>query len=158
MTRTLTIDRSKWRRGGSDRDTIQGTTALLNHRGFMCCLGFDAIACGVPEAAIMGVGEPIDVLTSGYDIPGRYKANTRFPGITPHTTEFVDYDEGEQHRIYDQSATILDAMSFNDDPAIEDSERESLIRETLMKLGWADVVFVGQYPSDQPEQPALEGV
>lgn len=64
--KVLVIDRRKWRRGGDGvmcmlNDKFGGT-ALLNDRGKMCCLGFDAKACGVPRSIILKEGMPDDVV------------------------------------------------------------------------------------------------
>lgn len=56
----ITIDRSKWRRGG-DNQKDAGETCLLNNEGFMCCLGFISLAEGFAEDEILGAGEPSDM-------------------------------------------------------------------------------------------------
>ena len=52
----LVIDREKWVRGGRG-----GESALLNSVGNMCCLGFAAIAVGLDEGEITGIGEFSDL-------------------------------------------------------------------------------------------------
>src|SRR5687767_9063411 len=46
----LAIDMSMWARAGAD------SKVMLKHpaTGRMCCLGFYALACGVPEECIVG--------------------------------------------------------------------------------------------------------
>lgn len=142
----LTIDRSKWRRGGlsHNRQQTQGMTALLNDKGFMCCLGFDAIACGIPKEAILGVLEPVGVLEKiKADAHPRYITMKRF-----------DYYQGEP-AVWERAEAIAEAMAHNDDDRLGDAEREALIRADLKALGWEDVIFINVYPSDNPAQPTL---
>lgn len=57
----LTISRAKWRRGGRGNTGGfgLGPTKLLNHEGFMCCLGFFTLACGAAPEDILSKGIPI---------------------------------------------------------------------------------------------------
>ena len=57
----VTIDRSKWRRG----DTGSGDTQLLNKEGYMCCLGFCALAAGLTEEQIINRATPRQVPVRG---------------------------------------------------------------------------------------------
>jgi hypothetical protein len=125
----LTIQRSKWRRGGVEHNKRQGLTRLLNEHGLMCCLGFDALACGVPEAEVKLTSEPCDL--------SEYVLVQHAPEYLKSARFFFDAD---CH--YSQSELIQRAMEHNDDDAISEPERERLIREDLIALGWDDVVFV----------------
>lgn len=118
--KVLTIERAKWRRGG-DRDVdlkVFGETALLNEKGYMCCLGFDARARGVPKSAIRYVGEPAEV-----------------EGESRVCRKYVDW--AARH-----DGDISDAIGINDASKITEPERERRVRAALIKLGWDDVVFV----------------
>jgi hypothetical protein len=126
--RILTIERAKWRRGGDTNAAIDahGPTLLHNQRGLMCCLGFDALACGVPLAVITGIGEPSDI---------------------PDVDRFEAYVTPERFRRLDgnrlkQSDEIMAAIKANDDPAEIEPVREARVRAALLALGWDDVVFV----------------
>lgn len=70
IKQTFTIDCNTWRCGGSNFKTNdekdlnslgEGSTALLNTKGYMCCLGQIAIQLGVNKDALMMVGEPQEV-------------------------------------------------------------------------------------------------
>lgn len=62
--KAFTLDYSKWRAGGSNRDASnvsivgKGDTLLLNEEGFMCCLGQYCEQAGIPRDDLMGVGAP----------------------------------------------------------------------------------------------------
>lgn len=115
MTETkkvLTIERAKWRRGGPC-GIGSGPTALLNDSGFMCCLGFDALACGLSEAQIRGFQFPFEVPTDRQD-----------------------------YRRSRTSSAINEALAANDDDGISEVVREVRVREALLTFGYHDVVFV----------------
>lgn len=58
----LVIDRSKWRTGMDYPNyTGEGITALLNNKGFMCCLGFLCLAMGAKSDSIINRGSPAQV-------------------------------------------------------------------------------------------------
>jgi hypothetical protein len=125
--RVLTIDRSKWRRGGgSEINHPDGPTRLLNERGKMCCLGFDALACGLPPEAIQDKGEPGEIDDALRNFPEYVKS-----------ARFHDDDEGPY-----QTWRIDDAIRDNDDATLTEARREELVRKDLLALGWDDVVFV----------------
>ena len=58
----LTIDRSKWLRGGNIPVGVEPYhTCLLNEKGDMCPMGFHMCALGFPEEFIKNVGEPSEL-------------------------------------------------------------------------------------------------
>ncbi len=58
----LTLDCSKWRCGGFGKNTYgQGSTALLNKEGFMCCLGQFGEQLGVPEDLLLDHHVPSEI-------------------------------------------------------------------------------------------------
>jgi hypothetical protein len=112
--RILTIDRSKWYRGmGGDYSAL-----LRSSTGQMCCLGFDALARGLSASDIEDCADPTEV-----DVAGEYRA--AMFGDEIHLAEAVHA-----------------AIRHNDEPRYSETERERLIREDLIALGWDDVVFV----------------
>jgi hypothetical protein len=123
----LTIDRSKWRRGGSMDYELRGPTRLLNEKGYMCCLGFDALACGLTPDDIRNAIDPETM-------------HTRFANegkVLP-----VGYAE---KRVRDDGRLSLaagSAVRANDDDLISEDQRELRVRDALLNLGWDDVVFV----------------
>lgn len=121
--KVLTIERSKWRRGGSDHDGTQGPTALLNEKGLMCCLGFDALACGLLPGAIVGRVSPAEVTEFADTLPSEY-VNQRVNSFGLNTL------------------WVRAAMGHNDDSSLSSVGREAFIREDLKALGWDDVLFV----------------
>lgn len=59
----FTIELSKWRSGRfSMTQTGSGLTKLLNHEGYMCCLGFCALQIGYSIEDIKNKDMPSDIL------------------------------------------------------------------------------------------------
>lgn len=133
--KVLVIQRSKWRRGGHDSKLCAqyGATRLLNAQGLMCCLGFDAIACDVPEPAIKDAIDPETVLIRAHqygalDLDHHYLRSRLAPGGGPQG--------------YEQVKAVGRAMAINDDSALADAEREAQLIPVLKQLGWDDAQFV----------------
>lgn len=120
MAGILTIDRSKWRRG----EIGEGWTGLLNRQGFMCCLGFDAPACGLTPDQICDRSYPADV------------ERIRQRSIPNHwlTTRL--------NRLGQHPQVVRAAMDLNDSPLISEAEREARLIPILKELGWDEVRFV----------------
>jgi len=113
--KTLTIDRDRWRRGGIRRNHTHGPTYLLNDEGYMCCLGFDALACGVTPYEMRGAYGPGEVTTMS--------------------------DEYRETRW--RSGVVLDAMEVNDNPNLSELERETKLIPLLKAIGgYDDVQFI----------------
>lgn len=56
------LDVSKWRCGDTSVKALgEGTTHMLNHEGYSCCLGQFALQQGVPSERLLGVADPEDV-------------------------------------------------------------------------------------------------
>lgn len=124
----LTIRRSRWRRGGESKRLVDayGETQLLNDRGLMCCLGFDARACRVPACVLQRRADPSSLVDSGA-VPknGRY-ARTRTTGGF--------YTSNVQ--------AVTAALQANDRKVLSARVREARVRRALKTLGWDDVRFV----------------
>lgn len=112
--KVLTIDRSLWLRGNPNNSKLRDSD------GKMCCLGFDALACGVKDWQITDVGNPGAVMGA----PSEY--------IETRVRRAKDTFENDIHR----------AIDINDDPMIDDNEREAKLINVLKQLGWDDVRFV----------------
>jgi hypothetical protein len=122
----LTIKRSEWRRGGWSSETAYlGSIRLLNREGLKCCLGFDALAAGVPSELIFDRVDPESLV--GFCTIGNY--------IETRTTLF---GSGERKN----NADVVDAIVINDDTMLTDAEREAKLIPVLKKLGWDNVIFV----------------
>lgn len=113
MKKVLTIVRSKWLRGEG------GLVSYLRRPedGKMCCLGFDALACGFTPAQITGREDP-RTLAEVMDVPADYETTRCSPNYR----------------------TIFDAMDINDNIEISDSEREERLIPLLKKIGGYDEV------------------
>lgn len=126
--KVLTIERAKWRRGGDAGYSDMGPTKLLNRHGFMCCLGFDAIACGLTEDIIRDKNYPSSLVTG------------------KRISELSDYARTRvtkcSYGFNDESAPAKRAVKANDGPFLSEAEREAAVRAALVDLGWDDVVFV----------------
>lgn len=108
--KVLVIDRQLWERGTGDG-------RLRRQSGRMCCLGFDAIACGVDPVDIINVGEPFDV-----DLP--------------YTRDY------RQSRARANADAVREAIRINDDRTMPNDIREELLVPVLKQLGWDDVQFI----------------
>ena len=110
--KVLVIDRQRWLRG-SPTDSF----LLRESDEKMCCLGFDALAWGLKQDYIKGVGEPIEV-------------------------EALDDGRKYIHRARRKSDAIEAAIRINDDPNLGDTDREAHLVPVLKQLGWDDVQFI----------------
>ncbi len=139
--KVLTIQRSKWRCGGSEHISAHeagrrgaGVSRLLNDEGFMCCLGFDAVACGLPPTRILGVIDPesmatVSPLSVQPPLPVRYIRRRLVKSAY-------------SWRTYDNSPIIRRAMVINDDEGLTHAQRERKLRPVLKELGYDRVRFV----------------
>lgn len=120
--RVLVIDRAKWRVGGGSQKLkyLCGRVALRNEEGFLCCLGFDALACGVPEGALKDWSLPTSV-------------DIEHPWV-----DALSRDDWAG-----------DAMSINDDEprrfSIEEREAKLIEHFKSHPLGPVDLRFEGDY-------------
>lgn len=133
MTRPtkFTIDRSKWRCGGTDnyeRECVRGRgqVKMLNDFGFMCCLGQVSRQCGVSDDKQQGMRTP-SCLTNVPELLGLL--------VTPH-----DGDESD----YQSTDLACDAMGINDDIRLSDDEREQQLTALFTKHGY-EITFIGDY-------------
>lgn len=127
--KVLTIERAKWRRGGDTPEKVAefGETVLLNDSGLMCCLGFDAHACGIPKKNLLGVGNPSDLAAEDLVRHGSRYAQMR---LVRRVDRWVD------------NGAVLRAIKANDSRRLSERQREARIRRELKSLGWDDVRFV----------------
>lgn len=119
----LIIDRAKWRTGGTPIQHVYSTgksyTALLNDKGYMCCLGFRCEQMGIPKEDLLGHTTPED-LSDDWDI-----------------ADLIDKPGGNSNftRI---------AMKKNDNITINSKEREKEIKKHFATIG-VTVEFTGRY-------------
>lgn len=125
--KTLVIDRTKWRRGGDAPSLARerGGTYLLNDINLMCCLGFDALACGISRDAIFERADPAEIVANSPDCAPDSYAETR-----------IASREGGN------SNAVTDAITVNDMPGLTDAQREAKLVPLLKQLGWDAVEFV----------------
>jgi hypothetical protein len=138
MNNVLTIERSKWRRGGDSDELVSkyGLTYLLNDEGFMCCLGFDAVACGFSAADITYKPDPAEF--SEFDL-GKF---LEYAASRVVSTRQHDDEDDHDYTVTCLTEAANNAVMHNDDPKIDEQTRERLIRADLIALGWDDVVFI----------------
>lgn len=125
----LIIDRSKWRTGRDIINETGNSTLLLNHEGFMCCLGFDALRCGIEPEDIKGIGEP-DALKDHL-----------FDKIS-HLVTIVDESDGTSSII--DSDFAMEAIAINDAFYSSQEERENDIKKHFATIE-VEVEFIGEY-------------
>jgi hypothetical protein len=99
IKQTFTIDCNTWRCGDDGKYKLgEGNTALLNDKGFMCCLGQVALQLDVHEADLLGVGEPEGVESD--TILGLLVTN--------------EWDEDSENDIKHNTVLSSEAMGIND--------------------------------------------
>jgi hypothetical protein len=116
----LTIKKSQWYRGQG------GHSSYLRRAvdGKMCCLGFDAIACGLSEEMITQVGYPGDAaMNYGDELPEEYRKN-RLLSNPSELTELVS-----------------EAIRINDDEYMPDEERIEMLTPILKEIGEYDAII-----------------
>lgn len=106
--RQLVIDRTKWLRGKGS-----GVSGLLKN-GFMCCLGFDALACGYELTNLEGRQMPASLHNSKLKMP---HCVTDGPS-SPADSEFA-----------------ANAAGINDDIFINDTYREARLVKLFLEQG-----------------------
>lgn len=115
--RVLTIDRSIWLRGEGAMSSY-----LLSRDGKMCCLGFDALACGLTKGMIYDRRSPdhhaLRIHFSAEDFKLRF------------------YTHGVNNSIVQQ------CMHINDAQTITDAFREEMLTPLLLSLGYDKVEFI----------------
>ena len=115
----LVIDIAKWRCGGNASATYEnpettlgdGSTALLNPEGYMCCLGQFQKQLGADDDSIMQIGSPCDM----------EKKNVK--------AEYLFIIKDSDDRI--NSFLADDLMSANDNLILTVRQRVEAIRERL---------------------------
>ena len=99
IKQTFTIDCNTWRCGDDGKYKLgEGNTALLNDKGFMCCLGQVALQLDVHEADLLGVGEPEGV-----------ESDTIFGLLVTN-----EWDEDSENDIKHNTVLSSEAMGIND--------------------------------------------
>jgi hypothetical protein len=124
------IDRAKWRTGdkGENR-TGEGTTALLNPEGYLCCLGFICKAYGCDDKEILRSGEPCEV--------------------GQHIIDLVDlFNEDDEKYFYNSDLTDA-AININDNDETTPEEKELALLE-LFKDSSYNLSFVGDFSRNGP--------
>jgi hypothetical protein len=128
----VVIDRAKWRTGQfSKNKTGISYTDLVNHAGYMCCLGFVCQAAGVSYNHLLGVSTPADL---SYDVR---------KGTNLHELLSV-------HDISKNSMLTKSAMLINDCHATTPAEKEKQLLE-LFKDSEFELEFTGEYPQKVAE-------
>lgn len=121
--RTLTIDRKTWLRGVLPEDRLSGEGGeLLSYQGYKCCLGFDALACGVPEEFLLKVPGPSTLI----------KSHQEFSDILAHQFTRLQHDDpgySTAHRWWMEAA-----MDINDSIYFKEEERETLLKKLFLKV------------------------
>lgn len=120
----FTIDRSKWRCGGSNDYRTkrgEGTVNLLNDKGFMCCLGFVEKQLGLNDSQILDMDFP---------------KHTRVANI------LCEYSK--HSFTYFNSSLASQAARINDDGFYTDAEREAKLIELFAQHGH-EIEFTGEY-------------
>lgn len=108
--KTLTIDCERWARGGKG-----GDSRLLNRRGKMCCLGFDALACGADRKMIRNICNPEQLALTQIHLSRLVRIREQF---MPRNTK------------------ICEKMIFvNDDDSTTDTDRMTKLRALFAKIG-----------------------
>ena len=114
----LVLDYSKWHSGGNaecPNKVGKGRVALLNEKGFSCCLGQWIIQLGAPEEMLKDMGEPGE-LRCVYE-----------PFNKPRAYEYGEICET-------RNTPLTNAcININDDPETTPEEKISLLTLELKK-------------------------
>lgn len=161
----FTIDRSKWRCGGSDYSTKRGdgATTMLNSNGYMCCLGQICTQLGVPAQHLRGTpfaSYPVDpqgvISQSIFDSRSRFEED-KIESLAAKLTA-LGYDTALQLFVgqtvinaqsvhtpsYHNTSLSVKAIAINDCITFNDEERESKLKE-LFKQHGLEIEFIGEY-------------
>ena len=135
IKQTFTIDCNTWRCGDDGKYKLgEGNTALLNDKGFMCCLGQVALQLDVHEADLLGVGEPEGVESD--TILGLLVTN--------------EWDEDSENDIKYNTALSSKAMDINDASSTTIESKMNDLKE-LFKADGYDLEFIN-IPADVKQQ------
>ena len=113
---TLTINRKRWARYGSDK----GESALLNEDGNMCCLGFLGRACGLKPTDLR-VGMPGDT----------------YSGLHHKWSKGVIGKRNPYSRWASKAATVNDSDKYSPE------KREAILVNHFKKIG-IELKFTGK--------------
>ena len=114
--RKLVIEESKWYRGKSSRHS----RLRRKQDGLMCCLGFDALACGLEKDQITSVNFPSKLRV----LPEAMR------WLTSHDSDDPDYPL--ERRI----------GAINDDAEMTDQTRKEQLTRLFLEGGNIELVFV----------------
>lgn len=115
----LILDYSKWICGGGLNKLGEGSVALLNKEGYMCCLGQWSLQLGATDQAILNNGEPSEL--------GMY-----LPGLTIMSNEDDEY----MTSVCRNSKLSMEAMTINDDEETTTEEKIILLTEACERHGF----------------------
>lgn len=112
QVKKLILDYSKWRSGDNGPNkTGDGPVALLNHEGWMCCLGQWCEQLGATKNMLIGCGEP-EELRCVYD---------------PFT-----YDDSDEYDIRQSNTKLSNkCMEVNDEAGTTPDEKIEALRSLL---------------------------
>ena len=114
----FTINRSEWMNAYTNEKTGTDSKLLDKDSGRMCCLGFYAKACGVPESKIINQQSPRDIKQSALPWLMRGGLETQ----------------------------LCDGLMETNDGLEDHKKREKEIKEQFELIG-VKVKFAGRYPS-----------
>lgn len=135
IKQTFTIDCNTWRCGDDGKYKLgEGNTALLNDKGFMCCLGQVALQLDVHEADLLGVGEPEGVESD--TILGLLVTN--------------EWDEDSENDIKHNTVLSSEAMGINDNSNTTIETKINDLKE-LFKADGYGLEFIN-IPADVKQQ------
>jgi hypothetical protein len=126
MAVNFTIDYAKWRCGGDGPNKLgDGRTALLNDKGFMCCLGQVSLQLGLTTRQIFGKYAPVNVMVENI--------------LCERLTSGV----------FASSALAGDAMKINDNTETTPAEKMAALKELFAEHGH-EIEFIN-VPQEQQQ-------
>ncbi len=136
----VVIDRSKWRTGQSGNNcTGLGDTRLLNHKGYMCCLGFCCKASRVGVKRIRELTGP-DVVINTLLFDDVKPRVLRLRGLRA----LVELTERNDRITANCNPLAGSAIIINDDADTTPKEKEQQLLE-LFKDSVFELEFTGEY-------------
>jgi hypothetical protein len=158
----FTIDRSKWRCGGSKStmflllgvvmehcevipDNVKGSggTCLLNRDGFMCCLGQICMQCGVSADDILNKSSPsyLEHVSKTATLELLAAPVRDVPRYTSELTPTNEY-------IFRNTNLSTHAMKINDNNSTTPATKEKLLID-LFKESDHELSFYGEFAKDK---------
>lgn len=118
--KTLKLYLKKWRCGSTSIDYKcrmgEGSTDLLNLKGFQCCIGQFSSQFGIPDSALVGEPSPVALARSGKKLPVVYAKlflTNNLSNNSKLTRELISINDDTSIRVEDKIKRIERILKEN---------------------------------------------